>query len=193
MWKRVFYGTNDSHYSITACLWIESQSRKTGKHIHHAICGHGGERHIQIGKRPIKVDGFEPETNTVYQYHGCYWHGCDCNPDNFDEEKKNKTIKEDKMIKDAGFNLVSVWGHEAKITVKRAIPPKKTDELQDPNGRAIVLRENVDIAKLGYLVQYKDYYEIFDNDRELLARVEKYYQRMNEGDNTTRYVQPNQS
>jgi G:T-mismatch repair DNA endonuclease (very short patch repair protein) len=23
-----------------------------------------------------KVDGFDEKTNTAYQYHGCFWHGC---------------------------------------------------------------------------------------------------------------------
>ena len=23
----------------------------------------------------VLVDGYEPETNTVYQFHGCHWHG----------------------------------------------------------------------------------------------------------------------
>ena len=31
-------------------------------------------------KEPVSflVDGYEPETNTVYQFHGCHWHGHTC-------------------------------------------------------------------------------------------------------------------
>ena len=36
------------------------------------MCGHGGERWVE--RAP--VDGYNPETKTVFQYHGCYWNGC---------------------------------------------------------------------------------------------------------------------
>ena len=38
--ERVFYG-GDTKFSYTACQWIEAQAMKTGKHIHHKMCGHG--------------------------------------------------------------------------------------------------------------------------------------------------------
>ena len=43
-----------------ACQWIEWMSEKTGKHIHHALCGHGGERQLSVKSGKWKVDGFEP-------------------------------------------------------------------------------------------------------------------------------------
>jgi len=42
------------------------------KHILHALGGHGGERWI-VG---APVEGYDPTTNTVFQYHGSYWHRC---------------------------------------------------------------------------------------------------------------------
>ena len=41
-------------------------------HIHHKMCGHGGERRIA----GYPVDGFCWETNAVFQFHGCHWHDC---------------------------------------------------------------------------------------------------------------------
>ena len=29
-------------------------------------------------KPPFLVDEYEPEINTVYQFHGCHWHGHTC-------------------------------------------------------------------------------------------------------------------
>jgi hypothetical protein len=65
------------------------------------------------------VDGFDPSTNTVYLYHGKFWHGC---PDTFDPEFIHPILKvkmkqlyeqtiiwEDK-IKSAGYNLIVRWG-----------------------------------------------------------------------------------
>ena len=57
----MFYGSL-SNYSYSACQWIEHMSEETGKHIHHALCGHGGERVIRDsnGNEVCKVDGYEP-------------------------------------------------------------------------------------------------------------------------------------
>ena len=41
--EKVFHG-GDTKFSYTACQWIEAQAIKTSKHIHHKVCGHGGER-----------------------------------------------------------------------------------------------------------------------------------------------------
>ena len=83
--EKVFYGGN-TKFSYAACQWIEKQSELIGRHIHHALCGHGGEYYVYLyaGKekdsraREIPVDGYEPESNTIFQYHGCKWHGCPC-------------------------------------------------------------------------------------------------------------------
>ena len=72
--EKVFYG-GDTKFSYTACQWIELQAIDTGKHIHHKICWHNGERMVKVWvlsdkgkKEPVTflVDGYELETNTVY-------------------------------------------------------------------------------------------------------------------------------
>ena len=45
-----------------------------GKHIHHALCGHGGEWVMHIDNKEFMVDGLEPKSKTVYQFNGCKWH-----------------------------------------------------------------------------------------------------------------------
>ena len=39
--EKVFY---DENVSYVACQWIEHMSEETERHIHYALCGHGGER-----------------------------------------------------------------------------------------------------------------------------------------------------
>ena len=39
-------GTQKCSYS--ACQWIETQAIETSKHIHHKMCGHGGERMVKV-------------------------------------------------------------------------------------------------------------------------------------------------
>ena len=128
--EKVFYGGN-TKFSYAACQWIEKQSELIGRHIHHALCGHGGEYyvHLYAGKeknshaREIPVDGYEPESNTIFQYHGCKWHGCPCQKrkerNSLEEERiaeersadqrYAKTIELEKKMKEQGFKIVSVW------------------------------------------------------------------------------------
>ena len=110
--EKVFYGGN-TKFSY-------------GRHIHHALCGHGGEYyvHLYAGKeknshaREIPVDGYEPESNTIFQYHGCKWHGCPCRKrkkrnsleeERIAEQRYTKTIELEKKMKEQGFKIVSVW------------------------------------------------------------------------------------
>ncbi|EDO45322.1 predicted protein, partial [Nematostella vectensis] len=107
--EKVFYGGN-TQFSYVGCRWIEEQSKHIGKHIHHALCGHGGERCVLDGKKEILVDGYEPQSKTVFQFHGCKWHGCPCSSD--DEKRYNETLVMEKKIRDLGFKDVSVWEHD---------------------------------------------------------------------------------
>ena len=123
--EKVFYGGNKK-FSYAACQWIEKQSELIGRHIHHALCGHGGEYYVRLyaGKeknshaREIPVDGYEQKSNTIFQYHGCKWHGCPCQKrkerNSLEEERSAdqryaKTIELEKKMKEQGFKIVSVW------------------------------------------------------------------------------------
>ena len=114
--EKVFYG-GCTKFSYAACQWIEKQSELTGKHIHHALCGHGGEFYVEVWKKEIPVDGYEPESKTIFQYYGCKWHGCPCQKErnSLDKEKYSKTIDLEKKMKEQGFKLVSVWKCEKPV------------------------------------------------------------------------------
>ena len=116
--EKAFYPKKSD--SNEAIRWLEKESQSRGIHIHHAVCGHGGERIVQ--NRP--VDGFHSETKTVFQYHGCYWHGCRrCFPYYRDEvidhvqtleERYQSTVNFTKKLRDAGYNVVEIWSCEVK-------------------------------------------------------------------------------
>jgi len=97
-------------------LWLEQTSANRKTHIDHALCGHGGERWIL--RAP--VDGYDPETKTIFQYHGCYWHGCPkCfsidrdiplfKNDKTREDQFNATVKRTAELRAAGFKVFEVW------------------------------------------------------------------------------------
>ena len=54
--------------------WLEFESCHRNVTIRHA----GNNTEKRIGPRNIPVDGYCAETNTVFQFHGCWWHGHNC-------------------------------------------------------------------------------------------------------------------
>ena len=130
--EKVFYG-GDTKFSYTACQWIEAHAIEAGKHIIHKMCGDGGERMVNVwvlndkGKKtpaPFLVDGYEPETNTVYQFHRCHWHRNTClkNRTKRQQNRYKDTCQIDQLIKNNGwdtkYSLVSTWECEAPILKK---------------------------------------------------------------------------
>ena len=121
--EKAFYP--EGSFGIKATCWLEYVARQTGTHIHHHRCGHGGER-LVAGE---KVDGYHPETKTVFQFHGCFWHGCiKCFPkpeqktevicidrkgnEITREDAYQKTLKCSEVIRFLGYRLVEKWKHE---------------------------------------------------------------------------------
>ena len=45
--EKMFYGGN-TKFSYAACQWSEAQAIEAGKHIHHKMWGHGGERMVNV-------------------------------------------------------------------------------------------------------------------------------------------------
>ena len=102
--------------------------------------------HLYAGKeknshaREIPVDGYEPESNTIFQYHGCKWHGCPCQKrkernsleealiaeERSADQRYAKTIELEKKMREQGFKIVSVWESE-KPELKRNVFVKNSD------------------------------------------------------------------
>ena len=82
--------------------------------IQHALSPEGEFKISNIGK----VDGYCQTNNTIYEYHGSYWHG---NPSLYDSNDINKqldktfgelyqkTLERDKKIRELGYNLIVKW------------------------------------------------------------------------------------
>ena len=117
----------------TTCQWTEAQAMETGKHIHHKMCRHGRERMVNVwvlnykGKKtlvPFLVNGYETETNTAYQFHGCHWHGHTClkNRTKRQQKRYKDTCQIDWLIKNNGwdtkYDLVLIWECEEPILKK---------------------------------------------------------------------------
>jgi len=81
---------------------------------------------IKVGSEYFIVDGFDPLTNTIYEFNGDFWHG---NPKKYKPEDINKvsgktfgelyklTIKKEKKLKQHGYNVVSIFESDFKLVV----------------------------------------------------------------------------
>ena len=131
-YERAFYP--EQSCSFIAIKWLEWEANKRDIHIHHSRCGHGGERKI-LG---IKVDGYHQESKTVFQFHGCLWHGCEkCYPEDrqglvlqktrqgkviprLDTQKQpmsrktayELTLLRTQFLRKEGYRVVEKWEHE---------------------------------------------------------------------------------
>jgi len=99
--------------SIGGNQWIESFNNQNiiKEHILYIT----GKR----SKKRYKVDGFDPNTNTIYEYFGTFWHG---HPSRFDPEDihprlkvkyktlYNKVLTRVRKFRKNGYKVVYKWG-----------------------------------------------------------------------------------
>ena len=110
--------------SLKALQWLyfqESQIPKQGasaeriKHIRN-----GGEQTVRTASKIYFVDGFDPVTRTVYEFHGCLYHGCRkcypvrdikhyASPDRTIEELYQATLTKRMALLLAGFTVIEQW------------------------------------------------------------------------------------
>ena len=109
------YAKTDN-YSKMSIMWLNYMSKNKNFTIQHAL--NGGEKKFKIDDKTYKVDGFCEETNTVYEFYGCFWHGCpNCYKPNIINSKNQRdmgtlndlTIEKRENIKSAGYNHVSTY------------------------------------------------------------------------------------
>ncbi len=99
-------------YSRISISWLNYIMEKENINIRHAL--NGGEYSFDN----MRVDGFCKETNTVYEFQGCFWHGCTkCfTGDTINVKNKvdmatlnNLTLKKNNKILKAGYKLVEIY------------------------------------------------------------------------------------
>lgn len=111
-------------YSQSALRWLKVIEQQHNVKIQHAE--NGGE--YKISNTNFRVDGFDPTTNTVYEYYGDKFHGNlnrfkpneKCHP--FDPsvtalELFERTIRREQILIDLGYNLVTQWEYTDKQRV----------------------------------------------------------------------------
>ena len=85
---------------------------------------------VKKNQHLILVDRYEPETNTVYQFHGCNWHEHTClkNRTKRQQNRYEDTCQIDWLIENNGwdtkYNLVSIWECKEPILKKVRLEKK---------------------------------------------------------------------
>ena len=105
-----------------AIEWLEWVAHKERIHIRHQL--NNTEKRIRDRRPP--VDGFHAQTQTIYQFYGCFWHGHDCalNLGKEFNEKPQKPMAElleetranTEYIRSKGYNVVEMYECEWRQT-----------------------------------------------------------------------------
>lgn len=125
---------NQVNQSQEALEWLEFENWKLGGEgrIQHVRNSLNGEVKVLTPSQEYSVDGYDAQTETGYEYQGCFYHRCikcfpdkrqgtrKCHPDRTIEEVYEATQKRVKMLRDVGYTVVEKWGCEFR-------EQKKTD------------------------------------------------------------------
>lgn len=114
---------NQVNQSREAIEWLEFQDSKVGGmgRIQHVRNSLNGEVKVLTLAQTYFVDEFDAETNTVYEFHGCWYQGCKqcfpethgitryCHPDRKVDEVYEATVRKTQMLRAAGYTVVEKW------------------------------------------------------------------------------------
>lgn len=144
-------------FSMKGCRWLVWMSRN-GRVIRHAKNG----REMQIG--PYTVNGYDEETRTVYEFYGCYWHGCStCHPELETQSHPHRsdctygalyqhTLIREHQLREQGYEVVTIWENDFDQEIKNNPDLEhflQTLNFQDPlNPRQALYRGRTNATRL---------------------------------------------
>ena len=122
------------NHSLMALQWLyyqenllakEGASADRIKHVRN-----GGEQSIRTANKIYFVDGYDSVTRTVYEFNGCFYHGCPkcypvrdikhyASPDRIFEELYQATLAKRMALLRAGFKVLEIWQCEWDEQLKK--------------------------------------------------------------------------
>ena len=106
-----------------------------------------GEAKVGTPAQRYNVDGYEEDTRTILEYHGCFYHACpkcfpmqrqktrNCNPDRTVDEIYQATLQKTAYLRECNYTVIEKWGCEFardKKTDPELISFLETFELIEP-------------------------------------------------------------
>ncbi|GFQ82228.1 uncharacterized protein TNCT_105281 [Trichonephila clavata] len=119
---------NSTNFSRDSIRWLDFVAHTEGHRILHALNGTGESKIAGYS-----VDGFCKETNTVYQYQGCFHHGCEmCYDGDLIHPLTGNTMRSLRQKKEGvidtlrqrGYNIIQMLEHDF-------VNLKKTEEFKE--------------------------------------------------------------
>jgi len=128
---------SSSKISKTACQFLDELEKELNCSIlHYHVSKEGliSGSEYKIPGTDYSTDGYIPETKTVYEFLGDYWHGNPLtqNPANYNKRKQthaesfNQTFRRLKQIADRGYTVYYIW--EQTYNQIKNNPDKKVSE-----------------------------------------------------------------
>tara|TARA_R110000803_G_scaffold210686_2_gene283245 strand:- start:19 stop:1743 length:1725 start_codon:yes stop_codon:yes gene_type:complete len=118
-----YFGGKQKGGSFIASKWIGMIEKTLGYSLKHQE--NGGELRVDYGDNNwFYIDGYDKKTNTVYEFHGDYWHGNPAiyPPDEINAKNKKSmsflyeaTLEKEKILKGLGFTYVCMWEAEFQV------------------------------------------------------------------------------
>ncbi len=153
-------GYDNHSFSSVAIEYLEYLRETSVPALKHALNNSNGEVKIGI----YRVDGFDTTSQTIYEFHGCFWHGCRRCIENRStihpvrgvtmEKLFNDTIEREEYFKSMGFSVVSMWECEwvhmkkENSTIKEIVKNIPLKKILDP--RDAFYGGRVDVGRLMY-------------------------------------------
>jgi len=118
--------SNQSVEALKWLAWQEHSLQRTGQGDRILTVRNGGE--VRLAGH--LVDGYDPTTRTVYEFHGCLWHGCPrcfpthrdrypiCHADRTMQEVYEATLRKHDLLSRQGYQLCVKWECDWNLEVK---------------------------------------------------------------------------
>ena len=122
------------HEKVIIICREHGEFRQTpNSHLHNSGCPKCGDKfgimentwldYLNVNNRQVRigkyiVDGYDPITNTIYEFNGDFWHGNPSKYKNYDVnqilgksfgELYKKTLEKENNLKKLGYNVISIW------------------------------------------------------------------------------------
>lgn len=143
-----------SHAALKWLRWEEEKLSKRNLLPRIAHARNKGERRIVHGSKSFLVDGYDAHTRTIYEFQGCFYHGCiTCFPNRtmkhpFHQSKTMQNVREETRSKTEkltalGYSVKEMWECEWDRMIETDPQLKefveKVDIVTPPNPREAFL------------------------------------------------------
>lgn len=114
--------------SQVALEWLEFENWRLGGmgRIRHVRNSRENKAKVFTPAQSYFVDGYDVTTRTIYEFHGCWYHGfkqCfkqqrdvarNCHPDRTVDEVCEATLRKTRMLQQAGYTVIEKWECDLK-------------------------------------------------------------------------------